>query len=213
IVVNLDFAAAVAPVEIFPGAKRRRALQFLLGEIEMIGAKRTIVSQARPGDRDVLLSHAEEAAKAEHRVSNVSAEFIDHEALYGADLAAIGTADRGAFDPVAGNQGMDWRVDVSVCMGASIVVPRLLALWANRARGLSRTNALEAYAVPVVRTAAAPRPPETARGKPRRPQTESETPPPACLRARPVGRAPRPGRAQRSGARSLRAQGSTDRGR
>src|SRR5262245_40589711 len=106
VVVNLDFAAAVAPVEVLAGGKRRRALQFLLGEIEMVGAERAIVSQARPGDRDMLLSHAEEAAEAEHRVSNVPAELIDHEALDGADLAAIGTADRGAFDPVAGNQAM-----------------------------------------------------------------------------------------------------------
>src|SRR5262245_4987153 len=106
VVVNLDFAAAVAPVKVLPGAKRRRALQFLLGEIEMIGAERAIVSQARPGNRDMLLSHAEETPEAEHRVSNVSAELIDHEALDGADLAAIGTPDRGAFDPVAGNQAM-----------------------------------------------------------------------------------------------------------
>src|SRR5262245_65582383 len=79
VVVNLDFAAAVAPVEILSGAKRRRALQFLLGEIEVIGAKRTIVSQARPGDRAVLLSHAEEAAEAEHGVSNVAAGLSDHQ--------------------------------------------------------------------------------------------------------------------------------------
>src|SRR5262249_24348931 len=44
VVVNLDFAAAVAPVEVLVGGKRRRALQFLLGKIEMVGAERAIVS-------------------------------------------------------------------------------------------------------------------------------------------------------------------------
>src|SRR6266436_7692062 len=65
-VVDLDFATAVAPVEVLPGGKRRRALQFLLGEIEMVSAERAIVSQARPGDRQMLLSHPEEAAEAKH---------------------------------------------------------------------------------------------------------------------------------------------------
>src|SRR5215813_11174573 len=125
VVVNLDFAAAVAPVEVLAGGKRRRALQLLLGEIEMVGTERAIVSQARPGDRDMLLSHAEEAAEAQHRVSNVPAELIDHEALDGADLAAIGTADRGAFDPVAGNQAMGLarrRVGLHGCLHQSFRV-------------------------------------------------------------------------------------------
>src|SRR3984893_18183907 len=81
VVVNLDFAAAVAPVEVLPDGKRRRALQLLLGEIEVVSAEHAIVSQARPGERQRLLSHPEEAAKAEHRISNVAGELIDHEAL------------------------------------------------------------------------------------------------------------------------------------
>src|SRR5262249_4617225 len=96
----------------------------------------------------------------------------------------------------------DWRVDVSVCIAASISHSASVSAWANRGRWLSWTNALEACAVPTIRTAAALRPPETARGKPRRRQTEPGTPAPACLRARPAGRAPRPGWARRSGARS-----------
>src|ERR1700751_5679925 len=120
VVVNLDFAAAVAPVEVLPGGKRRRALQFLLREIEMVSAERAIVSQTCPGDRQMLLSHPEEAAEAEHRVSNVAAELIDHKALDGDDLATVGTAHRGAFNPVAGNQAMGLTGDVSVCMAASV---------------------------------------------------------------------------------------------
>ena len=54
----------------------------------------------------MLLSHPEKAAEAEHRVSDVAAEFIDHKALDGADLATVGTAHQGALDPVAGNQAM-----------------------------------------------------------------------------------------------------------
>src|SRR5262252_5636445 len=73
----------------------------------------------------MLLSHAKEAAEAEHRVSDVPAELIDHEALDGADLAAIGTADRGAFDPVAGNQAMGLasrRVGLHSCLHRSFRV-------------------------------------------------------------------------------------------
>src|SRR5215813_11853812 len=73
----------------------------------------------------MLLSHAKEAAEAEHRVSDVPAELIDHEALDGADLAAIGTADRGAFDPVAGNQAMGLasrRVGLHSCLHQSFRV-------------------------------------------------------------------------------------------
>src|SRR5262245_13623465 len=119
VVVNLDFAAAVAPVEVLPGAKRRRALQFLLSEIEMIGAERAIVSQARPGNRDMLLSHAEETPEAEHRVSNVSADSIMRRSM----VPILPPSERRTGVPSTRSLAIklwDWRVDVSVCMAASI---------------------------------------------------------------------------------------------
>src|SRR5262245_38978851 len=73
----------------------------------------------------MLLSHPEEAAEAEHRVSNVAAELIDHKALDRPDLATIGTADRGAFDPVAGNEAMGLasrRVGLHGCLHCSFYV-------------------------------------------------------------------------------------------
>src|SRR5215813_1906656 len=95
----------------------------------------------------MLLSHAKEAAEAEHRVSDVPAELIDHEALDGADLAAIGTADRGAFDPVAGNQAMGLasrRVGLHSCRHSASVSalgePRTLAFVDKRFGGLRRSD-------------------------------------------------------------------------
>src|SRR5712691_5711478 len=104
VIVDLDLAAAVAPVELLAGGERRRPAYFLFGEIEMIGAERAIIRQPRPGNRRMLLSHAEQTAEAEHRIGDAAAVLIDHEALDGADLFAAGAADRGAFDPVAGDQ-------------------------------------------------------------------------------------------------------------
>src|SRR5215475_10633338 len=66
VIVDLDLAAAVAPVELLIGSHRRCALQFRLGQVEMIGAEHAIVGQPRPGNRRMLLSHAEKAAEAEH---------------------------------------------------------------------------------------------------------------------------------------------------
>src|SRR5262249_19193535 len=97
----------------------------------------------------MLLSHAKEAAEAEHRISDVPAELIDHEALDGADLAAIGTADRGAFDPVAGNQAMGLarrRVGLHSCLHQPFRVrqrlgePRTLAFVDKRFGGLRRSD-------------------------------------------------------------------------
>src|SRR5206468_2632311 len=70
------------------------------------GAERAVIAQPRPGNRQMLLSHAEESAEAEHRIGDIAAELVDHEALDGADLVAIGAADRGAFDPVTGDQAV-----------------------------------------------------------------------------------------------------------
>src|SRR4029453_15058008 len=97
IVVDLDFA--VPPIEFLVRSIERRALQLLLAEIELVRAKRAVVGQPCPGNGKMLLSHTEEAAEAEHRVSNIAAELIDHESFDGADLLTAGTAHRGAFDP------------------------------------------------------------------------------------------------------------------
>src|SRR5262249_7297725 len=56
VIVNLDLAAAIPPIELLVGGKRGRGLQLILGEIEMIGAEVAVVSQPGPRDGKVLLS-------------------------------------------------------------------------------------------------------------------------------------------------------------
>src|SRR5262249_14440180 len=75
--------------------------------IELVGAKRAVVGEPCPGDGKMLLSHAEKAAEAEHGVSNVPTELIDHKTLDGAGLLTAGAAHRGAFDPVARDQAVE----------------------------------------------------------------------------------------------------------
>src|SRR5262245_11642339 len=72
----------------------------------MIGAQRAVIGQPRPGDRGVLLPHAEKATEAEHGIGDVAADLVDHQPLDGADLLAAGAADRRAFDPVARDQAV-----------------------------------------------------------------------------------------------------------
>src|SRR5262245_2575401 len=104
VIVNLDLAAAIPPIELLVGGKRGRGLQLVLGEIEMIGAEVTVVSQPGPRDGKMLLSDTEKAAETEHGVSNIAAELVDHQALDGADLLAAGTAHRSAFDAITGDE-------------------------------------------------------------------------------------------------------------
>src|SRR5262249_39577380 len=93
-VVDLDFPAAGAPIEILTGGERRRGLELLVGETELVGAERAVVSEPSPGDGKMLLPQPEKPAEAEHGVSDVPTELIDHEALDGADLLAIGAPHR-----------------------------------------------------------------------------------------------------------------------
>src|ERR671913_136403 len=58
IVMDLEFAATIAPVEISAGRMGRRAGDFLVAEIDPVGFERRIVRQAVPRDRSVLLTHA-----------------------------------------------------------------------------------------------------------------------------------------------------------
>ena len=49
--------------------------------------------------------HAEKTAEAQHRVSDLSAEFIDHHAFERTDLSSVRTINRSPFDFVAADQG------------------------------------------------------------------------------------------------------------
>jgi len=47
--VDLDFLAAVAPVELSASIERWRLAEFLVGEVELIGTERAIILESRPG--------------------------------------------------------------------------------------------------------------------------------------------------------------------
>src|SRR5882724_4159430 len=88
-VVDLDLFTAVAPVEVLVGPERRRALQFLFSQIELIGTERPLVVEPCPWNRQVLPSDPEKAAKAKHRVGNIAAMLVYHQALDRSELAAV----------------------------------------------------------------------------------------------------------------------------
>src|SRR5436190_2559183 len=82
----------------------RGAAQLLIRQVELIGVEILIVAQHAPWQRAIFLADTEEAAEGHHGIGDLAAAFIDHDAFDRADPVAIATADRGAFDLVAGDQ-------------------------------------------------------------------------------------------------------------
>src|SRR5262245_13995191 len=149
VVVDLDFAASVAPVEFFTSGERRRGLELLLGEIELVRAERAVVGKPCPRDGKMLLPHAEKAAEAEHGVSDIAAELIDHETLDGADLLTAGAAHRSAFDPVAGDQAVGLarrRIGLHNCLHQAWTIAGVCD---SHFRQHRPENALKPAAVPI----------------------------------------------------------------
>src|SRR5262249_26800506 len=65
-IAALDFTAAVAPVEVLVRLMGQRALEFLFGEIEVIGPEFSIVREPRPRDRQMPLSRSNRAIEAQN---------------------------------------------------------------------------------------------------------------------------------------------------
>src|SRR5262245_63352809 len=82
-VVVVDFAAALA-VRPVPGLVLgvvRRALELLLADVDLVAAELRIVREQRPWQRVVVLADAHEAAEAHHRIGDLPADLVDHDAL------------------------------------------------------------------------------------------------------------------------------------
>src|SRR5690349_2555419 len=55
-IVDVDFLAAIAPIEFLIGGERRRALELLVSDVDVISAERAIVFQPRPRDWQMLVA-------------------------------------------------------------------------------------------------------------------------------------------------------------
>src|SRR5665213_1494433 len=112
VAMQLRFLRAIAPVEILVGAERRRAPQFLIVDVELIGFEPGIVGETRPWQRQQAGSHAEETAETEYRVRDLAGNLVDHQPLDMAESLAVRPPYGGAFDPVACNQLVGFCHDV-----------------------------------------------------------------------------------------------------
>src|ERR1700754_4141823 len=71
VAMQFDFLRPIAPIEIPVGAKRRRAFQLVIVDVELVGFEAGVVVQLAPGQRQEIAAHAEEAAKREDRVGHL----------------------------------------------------------------------------------------------------------------------------------------------
>src|SRR5450432_1789150 len=82
----------------------RRALDLFDRDHGLIAAEFDVVFQRGPRQRIIVVADPEESAKAEYRVRNPAADLLNHDALDGSDLFAIGAIDRRTLDLVAADK-------------------------------------------------------------------------------------------------------------
>src|SRR5262245_58712600 len=102
--MQLSFLRAIAPVEILVGTERRRASQFFIVDVELVGLEPWIVAEARPGQWKQTGAYAEKAAKTQDRVGYLAADLVDHQPLDMAEPVAVRPAHRSTFNPIACDQ-------------------------------------------------------------------------------------------------------------
>src|SRR5215212_627890 len=85
-------------------AAARRATQLVFREVQLVRIERRVVFEDAPRERVVFFAEAHEAAETHHRVGDLARAFLDHDALDGADLLAVGPAHRRPLDLVAGDE-------------------------------------------------------------------------------------------------------------
>src|SRR5262245_11032414 len=96
IIVDLAATRAIFPV---PTIARvlRRTLELLLSNVGAVPPQAGVIVEGGPGDRIVVAADAEEAAKAEHSIGHLAAALVDHDALDGTNMLAMGVIDIRAF--------------------------------------------------------------------------------------------------------------------
>src|SRR5436190_1405375 len=81
-----------------------RALELLLADINLVTFQIGIVGEQRPGQWIIIFTDSHETAEAHYRVSDLSAELIDHHPLDLTDAVAVRAIDRRALDLVAADE-------------------------------------------------------------------------------------------------------------
>ena len=64
----------------------------------------------------MLLPHSEKAAETQHCIRDVTANFVDHEPLNGADFVAVRPTYQRSLDPVACDQAVGFRTEFLSCL-------------------------------------------------------------------------------------------------
>src|SRR5262249_6634246 len=96
----------IAPVPRSVTRERRCTAQLIFCDVGPIPAQAGVVGQLAPGNRVLLLTHAQEATERHYRVSDVAADLLDHQPLDAADVVALRIVDGRALHAIALDQGL-----------------------------------------------------------------------------------------------------------
>src|SRR5262249_23641261 len=100
IIVDLAATRAIFPVPAIT-CVLRRTFELLLSNVGAVPTKAGVIGEGSPWDRIVVAADAEEAAKAEHGIGHLAAALVDHDALDGTNMLAMGVIDIRAFHFIA----------------------------------------------------------------------------------------------------------------
>src|ERR671918_788306 len=103
ILVDLAAPLAIVPVPIIARVLRR-PLQLLLGDVEAVPPKVGVIREVRPWDRIIVAADAQDAAEAKHGIGHLPASLVNHDALDGPHLLALGVVDSRTFHFVAADK-------------------------------------------------------------------------------------------------------------
>src|SRR4051812_2400857 len=104
VIIDRPRARRVRPVPAVVVAVPRGSFELLLGYSGAVAAQSCVVFQRLPGQRVVLVAHAQKPAEAQDRVGNLAADLVDHDPLDGSDLLIVRTINRGSLDLVTADQ-------------------------------------------------------------------------------------------------------------
>src|SRR3954462_4628900 len=79
VAMQFGFLGAIAPVEILVGAERRRALQLLIVDVELVGFELRAVAKSSPRQRNQIGADAEKAAETQDGIGNSAGNLVDHQ--------------------------------------------------------------------------------------------------------------------------------------
>jgi hypothetical protein len=95
VVVDRFSPARLVPIPAALVLVLRSVLEMIRGDTHPVPADFSVILQAIPRKRIVVVADAEEAAEAENRVRHAPTRLLDHDALNLADLLVVGAVDAG----------------------------------------------------------------------------------------------------------------------